>query len=419
MIKKHLLLASFWMVLILTGCSSGMLLDKNPKSTVDFDISKMSGAVFYAQKDSGDVFSRHNAVYKRFMAHFGKTTELKIVAPSPDQVVKFSNEKEYYFRNKKSANPIGLILSNGKDRPIIINQPEKYIEEFEKFFEIPFRDKVYQQERKEKIKKQNTQKAVEILNDDFELSEAIALKIRKNPHAMYYPRKKLSGKCKKDKVTITYFKDASKKKKTGTQTVESFDKNFQIIKSATFKNRKLISEIYFYRNGFSLIDSIVSVDSKGVKSKSIYKYHKTYFAVLTVEDKNIALTDIYYLDPDSFLPVKGESYNDNGEMKGFPKYYKYDTQNRITEETEGANRLLYEYENPEEENYSHFKSLENGKMVSENIITVNKKKEKTETRYNGKAVSKIITRANTAKCMETSLEYKDGKFNICYESIYQ
>ena len=419
MTKNPFLIVSFWMALILTSCSSGMLLDKNPKSKADFDINKIPGVVFYAQKDSGAVFTKHNVIYKRFMAHFGKTTELKTIAPNQDQVVKFSNEKDYYFRNKKSANPIGLILSNGKDKPIIINQPDKYIEVFEKYFEIPFRDKVYQQERKEKIKKQNTQKTLEILNNDYEIKEAIALKIQKNPNSLYFPRKKLSAKCKKDRVTTTYFKDSSKKKKTGKQTIEWFDENFQITKSATFQSKKLISETLYYRNKFSLIDSIISVDSKGEKTKKIYKYHKTYFAVLTVEEKNVALTDIYYLDSDSYLPTKGENYNDNGEMKGFPKYYKYDARNRIIEETEGANKSLYEYKDFQDDNYNHFKSLENGKVVSENIITVNKKKEKIETRYYGKTVSKTITRANTAKCTETTLEYKDGKFSSCHESIYQ
>ncbi|MFC7774941.1 hypothetical protein [Flavobacterium sp. GCM10027622] len=418
MTKKPLLVIVACM--LLTGCSTALLLEKNPKSKADFDTKKQQAIVFYKQTEDTSLVAKHDEIQKRFTAHFAKTEELKVIVTKTDQVVKFANTKEYYFRNKKTSPPIGVLLSNGKDKPILIKNPSRYIEEFEKYFEIPFKDAVYYKERKEKIKKLNKQKAQDILDDNFSMNEKLAAKIQKLPYSLYVPKDKFNPKkCKSEKVTITVFKDAAKKKKTGIQIIELYDKNNQIVKQTKLVNKVIKEETNYYRDQFSLIDSIVSVDEKGNKTKEIYKYTKNQFAIVSVDKKGIVLSALYYLDSKTSLPNKGERYDSEGEMSGFPKSYKYDDNDRIIEEDEGVYKIVYEYKNPTDRKYSNYKKIENKSVVLEHIITTNKKKQKVEIRSEGKTISKTITKSLASKCKETKAEYNNGKLTNFYEYSYQ
>jgi hypothetical protein len=418
MTKKPLLVIVACM--LLTGCSTALLLEKNPKAKADFDTKKQQAIVFYKQTEDTSLIAKHDEIQKRFTAHFAKTEELKVIVTKTDQVVKFANTKEYYFRNKKTSPPVGVLLSNGKDKPILIKNPGRYIEEFEKYFEVPFKDAVYYKERKEKIKRQNKQKAQDILDDKFNMTEKLAVKIQKLPYALYVPKDKFNPtKCKGNKVTITLYKDAAKKKKTGIQIVELYDQNNQILKYSKLLNKTVKEETTYYRDKFSLIDSIVSMDEKGNKTKDIYKYNKDYFAIISVGKKGVSLSSIYYLDSKTSLPTKGERYDSDGEMSGFPKSYKYDDKDRIIEEDEGVFKIVYEYKNPTDRSHSNYKKIENKTVVLENIITTNKKKQRVETRSEGKTISKTITKSLASKCKETKAEYNNGKLTAFYEYSYQ
>ena len=405
--------------MLLTGCSTALLLEKNPKSKADFDTKKQQALVFYKQTEDTSLVARHDEIQKRFTAHFAKTEELKVIVTKTDQVVKFSNTKEYYFRNKKTSPPVGLLLSNGKDKPLLVRNPSRYIEEFEKYFDIPFKDAVYYKERKERIKLQNKQKAQDILDDQYTVNAKLAAKIQKNPYAHYVPKTRFNPKCKNNKVVITIYKDAAKKKKTGQQIIELYDQNDQLLKRTLLQNKTIQEETTYYRDSFSLVDSIINVTEKGQRTKEIYKYNKNYFAVIAVDKKNISLAAIYHLDSKTSLPVKGERYDSGGDMLGFPKTYKYDDKDRIVEEDEGVFKVVYEYKNDTDLHHSVLKRIENKKVVFENIITTNKKKQKIETRSDGKMVSKTITRTLASKCKETKAQYDNGKLTYYYEYTYQ
>ncbi|MCL9804214.1 hypothetical protein NAT51_01665 [Flavobacterium amniphilum] len=408
------------LLLLLTGCSpTALLLEKNPKSGTDFEIKKQQGLVFYKQTEDSSAIAKHDEIQKRFTAHFGKTSELKVIVTKTDQVVKFTNTKDYYFRNKKTNPPVGLLLCNGKDKPQLVKNPARYIEEFEKYFEIPFKDAVYYKERKEKIKQLNKQKAQDILDDKFTMNEKLAAKIQKSPYALYVPKTRFSPKCKNNKIVITVYKDVAKKKKTGIQITELYDQNNQITKYTKMQGKTVKEEINYYRDKFSIVDSIVSIDEKGNKTKEIYKYNKNQFAIISVGKKSISLSAIYYLDSKTSLPTKGERYDSDGEMVGFPKSYKYDDKDRIIEEDEGVYKVVYEYKNPSDLNYSNYKKIENKTVVLENIVTTNKKKQKVETRSEGKTISKTITKTLASKCKETKSEYNNGKLTNFYEYSYQ
>lgn len=417
--KKPFLAILYSMLLIATSCSTGLILEKNPKSKADVDLKKQQAIVFFKQTEDTAMVAKHDEILKRFTAHFGKTTELKVVNTKTDQVIRFENTKDYFFRNKKTTPPVGVLLSNGKDKPQLVKNPSRYIEEFEKYFETPFKDAVYYKERKERIKLQNKQKAQDILENKFTMTEKLAAKIQRSPYALYVQKKPFNTKCKNNKVTVTVYKDAAKKKKTGLQIVELYDANNQILKYTKTQNKTVKEEITYYRDKFSLVDSIVSTDEKGNKTKEIYKYSKNYFAIISVGKKNTTLAAIYHLDPKTDLPVKGERFDSDGEMIGFPKTYTYDDKDRIIEEDEGIYKIVYEYKNQSDLNYSGFKKIENKVVVLENIVTVNKKKQKIETRSEGKTISKMITKTLASKCKETKSEYNNGKLTYYYEYFYQ
>lgn len=419
MTKKPILTLFFSSLLTMTGCSTLPIQEQKPKETVGINLQKQRALVFYKQTDSGEKIGKHDSIYHRFLAHFGNTNELKIITPKKNEIIKFTNDKDYYFQNKKTNPSLGLMLSNGKDIPKVVSNPSRYIEEFEKYFDTPFRDQVYYKERKERIKKQNIQKAQDILKTNYVVIKEYATAIQKNPYSLYIPKNRFNPKCKNDVIVINEYYDSSKKRKTGLQVVELFDKNNQIIKRTELYNKNLRAETTYYRDAYSLIDSIIKIDTKGVKTKEIFKYNKDYFAILSEENKKVYLKAFYKLDPNTFLPVYGEKYDAGGEMEGFPKNYKYDNLNRIIEEDEGVFKILYTYKNPTDLNYSNFKKIENKKIVAEKNVIFNKKKQRVEIKQDGKTISKSVTRTEFSKCKETRLEYNNGKFTSCFEYIYQ
>jgi hypothetical protein len=135
------------------------------------------------------------------------------------------------------------------------------------------------------------------------VTQSYAAHIIRHSNSHFYPKYAGIARCLTGKVVIKIFEDSAKTKKSPVQLETVYDNDGHVKQSSTFMNNELFSEDVYYRSAYHLIDSIVNTDSKGARSKSVFKYETGKYSVISVDPKNTMTSHVFYLN-DRFQCVK-------------------------------------------------------------------------------------------------------------------
>lgn len=365
--------------------------------------NKEQVTLLFFDTEDAEGLTDHLAIYKRFAEAFADTDEVLVLNINSQTVIEFENYGYYYFNNDGSKLKSGMILSNGVDMPIIEANPEKYIKRYEDYFGVPFNDKVYYgQKRKAEIATHQTE-AEKLLKERVKIDNRYATQLITNSNTSFYPKKVFNQACRTGKVIIQLFEDSVKTKKGAVQIETVYNSEGQIKSNTTLINGVAYANEIYYRNAYQLIDSIVKIDEKGLKSKSVFKYGKNQYAIVSIDGPSIMTSGIFYLN-DKFQCVKKETLNGSGDVVRTTAC-RYDDRGRIIEEVSEDQRLVYEYKNRQDEFYASLKSY--------NTKTQSLMHESTRLDENGKVI--FINKANN-KILSTSVSVND--LNGCTKTVY-
>ncbi|UKJ08597.1 hypothetical protein [Solitalea lacus] len=406
---------------MLTACSKKTLLTYNPEPDAELYAinNKEQVSLVFFTVENADELADHVAVYKRFAEAFKDTEEVLVLNINKNNVIEFKNYGYYYFHNKGPKPKCGMILSNGVDNPIIETNPQKYIKTYEVYFKVPFNDKVYYGQKRKTEIAERQKKSEQTLKSKFKVDQNYATQFIKHSNSSFYPKSSQNLNCLNGKVTIKTFLDSAKTKKGAVQIETLYDRNGLMKCYSTFINGELFSEDIYYRNAYNLLDSIVKIDNKGSRSKSVFKYEKHRYSIITVDERTKMHSNIFYLN-NQFQCFKKETLNDNGDVLTVA-LLTYDNWGRIIEETTESQKIKYEY-NQQEDFYSSMKlySTKSGALLTENT----RKEEKCMVVYisknNEKLLSKTISLNNSNGCTQTVYNYNgDNKISEVYEYFYE
>jgi hypothetical protein len=252
------------------------------------------------------------------------------------------------------------------------------------------------------------------------IDENYAVQLINNANSSFYPKKSGALNCIKGKVVVEIFEDSARTKRSATQLETLYDKNGLTKRSATYIDKALFSEDTYYRNAYNLIDSIVSTDQKGLKTSSVFKYRKDQFSVISIDRKNVMISNIFYLNR-KFQCVKTETLNGSGDLVG-TTFFKYDDLGRIIEEVSDTRKMTYEYKNQQTDFYSSMKfyDIKDGTFLSENRRYEDKDKVVFISKNGDKVLSKTISLNNVNGCTHIVYNYNaEDKLTAVYEYLYE
>lgn len=414
--SKLLLLLLF---LVVSSCSKKVLLFNKPSDKVTITIpNNVPSLVFFTTKNEN---SEHDKIYQRYITAFGKGDYFPILTLTTNEVVFFQNNNKVYFQNN-GKEVSGLIISDGKKKPIIEYNPDNYIKSYETYFKIKFNDKVSIQNKLQNLKKEHELKGNQVLNSNFKIDAVYAKKLIANSSSAHYTVvKKKKNSCNSGQVYMYSYCDSLKKKKNEYYSVSKYNSNNQYEETKEYysKDHQLLTKYYY--NAFNLIDSIVSskITNEGIAtSKLFYKYQKNKYSIFTTSNNTTALS--YEYDLNSNLECTSMRFYNDGANVVTEKKFKYDDYSRLIEEIQDDKQLLYTYENPTSENYYLLKIIRNNEIVDiKNTIYDKDGYNFIVNQYKGKmnSYSKILLSKN--ECVSLVYNYdSNNKLKVLYEYVY-
>ncbi len=408
-------------LLLLTACSRKMMVTTNPEPATQphaIKNKKQVTLVFFNSENDGKL-ENHFSIYKRFANAFTNAVNVFVLKIDKNEVIEFENNGYYYFHNNGIKANHGMILSNGVDKPIVETNPDRYIKTYESYFGVPFNDKVYYSQKRKAEIAENRRRSIQTLEKNFKIDQSYAAQIIQHSNSSFYPKHVGIARCLTGKVVIKIFEDSAQTKKSPVQLETVYDNDGQVKRNSTFMNNELFSEYIYYRSAYHLIDSIVNTDSKGARSKSVFKYETSKYSVISVDEKNTMTALVFYLN-DRFQCVKNESSNGSGDLVGSSTFI-YDNLGRISVETNETQTLKYEYKN-EEDMFATMRSYstKNGELQTESIRQQDKGVSTQIFKNKGGVFLKNIVVTTPDGCVKTVYNYNgDGKITNVYEYSYE
>jgi hypothetical protein len=336
-----------------------------------------------------------------------------------NEVIEFENHGYYYFHNNGIKANQGMILSNGVDKPIVETNPDRYIKTYETYFGVPFNDKVYYSQKRKAEIAENQKRSIQTLEKKFKINQSYAAQIIRHSNSHFYPKDAGIVRCLTGKVVIKIFEDSAQTKQSPVQLETVYDNDGHVKRSSTYMNNEPFSEDVYYRNAYHLIDSIVNTDSKGARSKSVFKYETGKYSVISVDPKNTMTSHVFYLN-DRFQCVKKETSNGSGDLVGSSTFI-YDHLGRISVETNETQTVKYEYKD-EEGMFAAMRSysIKNGELQTENIRQQDKGVTTQIFKNKGRVFLKNIQITTPDGCVKTVYNYNgDGKITTVSEYSFE
>ncbi|WP_220392901.1 hypothetical protein [Chitinophaga lutea] len=405
---------------LLTACSPKLIVSDNPQPATEPHAvrNKELVTLVFFNFGSSDKLDNHLSAYKRFAEAFKDAEEVLVLKTDQNEVLEFENYGYFYFHNNGTKSRQGMILSNGIDKPVVVTNPDNYIKTYESYFGVPFNDKVYYSRMRKAEIATRQKAAIATLEKKFKVDQRYAAQLAAHSNTSFYPKNPGNSRCLTGKVTVRFYEDSARTKKSPVRTETVYDENGQLQRYTMFMNDALFSEDIYYRNSYHLIDSIVKTDNNGLRSATVFKYGKDRFSIVSVDAKNMMISNVFQLN-DRFQCVRKETFNGSGDLVGASSF-KYDTLGRVIEETGATQRIRYEY-NGQEEFYAVMRiyGAPDGALLTENIRQQGKDRLLMVSKNDGRVSSRSISFMSPDGCIKTAYNYNgNDKITEVYEYFY-
>ncbi len=379
---KYYFLPSLLATVILTSCSSNKNFvskkPKNEKSTVSFKDPKTS-VVFFGKNDDTEKSKEHQKqkidIYN-YLYPIANT--LPVYDINDGKLVEYNNQKKKTFFYKNDVKKqYGMVVSNGKDMPVVVTDPKKYLNKITTYLSVDEKNLEKEKKRLEEEAKKIYRDIDGFVKKDFTINKAYASLVIKNSKTDYYPQV-VKSKSKKQpscsKKIYQSYTDYTLKNKLDNNIVNTYDINKNILKTEYIdENSKPLYAKKYFRNKLGLLDSIKSnVYNQNIKIQFIYKKDK--FITVTYDEKKPVNYEIYFLN-DLKQNIGKQAYSKTPK-ENWDSFYRYDKFGRIEEEKDAKTKTVYQYKKDTDKDYSELIKYDifTNKQLQKNLKTVEKNK---------------------------------------------
>ncbi len=405
---------------MLTACSPKLVVNDNPvPGTAPRPVwHKEEVTLVFFNLGGSAGLDNHLSIYQRFADAFKDAEEVHVLKTDQHEVLEFKNYGYFYFHNNGRKARQGMILSNGVDKPVVVTNPARYIKAYESYFGVPFNDKVYYAGKRKAEVSERQRESRQILEKQFAMDQHYADQVATCSNTAFYPPPTAYPRCQSGRVTVRFFEDSARIKKSPVRTETIYDNNNRLQRYTMYMNDVLFSDDVYHRNRYNLIDSIVRTDNNGQRGATVFKYEKNRYSIVSVDARNVMVSNVFHLD-DGFRCVRKETFNGSGDLVGVSRF-TYDSIGRIAEETDATQKITYQYSGREATfTIMRLYSLENGALLTEHTRQQLNHMQSLITKNNGRVTAKSVSVTGPSGCIKTAYNYNaDGKITDVYEYSY-
>lgn len=411
---KYFLLGS---ILLLGSCSPKLITRTFEKKSSDLRFLDGTKAILFVENrdlmQNRKELEHHNQTTKSLFQQFGMVTISLPMFSTSGKVFQFGTGDFFWVVDMNHAKKrTAMIIFDGKQKPVIEYNPDKYAELINKYFskDIAKKNEDLEQEIAKKALEEPKikQRLDSLLQIEFTPSKEYAQAIINNRGSLYY-NYGIDTKC--DGILLIEIFQNQKKDSPNIRTKSHYRKG--LLSKYTFTNleNKYTSETKYYHSPTTeLLDSIVTFGNGRRMSSTYFKY---------LSDRYLYWTDDYGQTTEVLLDkqlktTKRVTYQKNGEILT-ETFCEYNSYGQLIGETDFSNgsvwqKRIYAYDHPSDKNYAKLTISNSNNSVTEYSTTFKDGQKIQHTKTDGKFIRKSIS--NYDNCGEGSQTDYDSDDNI-------
>ncbi|SHF16844.1 hypothetical protein [Pedobacter caeni] len=342
-----------------------------PKETAAISFSEpVNSLIFFGSDDGSSKYQKHKKHRKEVHAYFGAVySSLPIFNIDEQKVVAYHNQSgPFFFYRPNTKKAYGMLISNGKDQPILVTQPDQYMKTIKTYLNISSADDLVPKtlDRKNSIGLQEEIK--QILASKFLPDGNYAAQLIKNANTIHYlSQSKKYIQCNCPERITEMFKDSLMKEKMPNHSTYRYNDKNQVLEMNHFYEGKLSYSLKYSIDNSGLIRKLVSSDGS-TSSITQFVYEKDRYHTVQIENGQPYSFETFYFN-DQKQCVRRFSRGADPTSSSNTDYI-FDKHGRLIRESSTSSETIYQYKNETDDLYSRsdFYSLNPKTLNSQNEL---------------------------------------------------
>ncbi|TCD10468.1 hypothetical protein EZ449_08960 [Pedobacter frigidisoli] len=329
----------------------------NTKSAVNF--TEPSPNVMFFGVDDGTInFKNHKLKGKEINKYFGAVySNFPIFDIGKENVVEYHNANgHFFFYRPNTKKPFGMVISNGKDQPILVTHPDQYLKTIKTYLNIGNADYLVPKTLDANNEKNAQQEMAQILKIKFATDKNYASKLIKNVNSVHYSKVYDDGSIRmncKERIFEMFGDSLMTMKSTYGAKYLYNDKNEMELMVNTVDGKENGYSKY-ERDEDGLIRKIISGDEK-LADTTVFIYEKDKYHTVSLSRGKPYSFETFFLN-DQMQCVRRLSKRSDQSLI-WDITYIYDKFGRIIREGKVDSEMIYQYKNDSDSIFSGFSSF--------------------------------------------------------------
>ncbi|RZJ48619.1 MAG: hypothetical protein EOO44_20600 [Flavobacterium sp.] len=377
---KRVILLFFYASISIVSYSQSIFIKAKPsgeKAAIGFTESSPS-VVFFGIDDESQGFKNHMQKSKEINAYFGSVyTSFPIFNIGKENIVEYTNVNgKYIFYRPNVKKTFGMVISNGKEQPVLVINPDQYLKTIKTYLNIGNADYLVPKTLDERNQKNAQLDMQAVLKIKFAPDEFYAQKLIKNANSVHYSKAYDDGSPKMTctKRVFEMFSDSlmTTKSPYGGNYLYS-DKNVMLSLENTL-NGKANGYSKYVRDHNGLIKKIISGDENSTDS-TVFISEKDKYHTVSFSGSRPYSIETFFLNDQMQCVRRFSKRSDQSIISDIT--YIYDKFGRIIREGQVESEMIYSYKTDSDLIFSGFKSykLNPRKLELQNEIIREKNKQ--------------------------------------------
>lgn len=398
---KRVITLFFCVSISIASYSQNIFLKAKPsgeKTAVGFTEPSPS-VVFFGIEDNSQSFKNHIQKSKEINTYFGSVyTSFPIFNIGKENVVEYTNSNgKFVFYRPNAKKTFGMVISNGKEQPILVSNPDQYLKTIKTYLNIGNADYLVPKTLDERDQKNAQLKMKDVLKINFVPDQAYAKKLIKNAHSVHYSKAYDDGSPKMNcnKRVFEMFSDSLMTAKSPYGANYLYDDKNVMQSMDNTMNGKASGYSKYIRDHNGLIKKIISGAENSTDS-TVFIYEKDKYHTVSFSGSRPYSLETLFLNDQMQCVRRLSKRSDQSIIADIT--YIYDKFGRIIREGKVDSEMIYSYKSDTDIIFSGFKSytLNPRKLDLQNEI-IREKNKQTFIGRNGTGALNFKSVTYTAK----------------------
>lgn len=313
--------------------------------------------VFFGVDDDSKSFKNHKQKSKEINAYFGPVyTTFPIFNIGKENVVEYTNSNgKYVFYRPNVKKAFGMVLSNGKDQPILVSNPDQYLKMIKTYLNIGNADYLVPKTLDERDQKKAELEMQEVLKIKFATDISYAQTLIKNANSVHYSKVYDDGSAKMTctKRLFEIFSDSLMTNKSPYGGNYLYNNKNELLSLDNTLNGKANGYSKYVRDHNGLIRKIISGDENSTDS-TVFIYEKDKYHTVSFSGARPYSYETFFLNDQMQCVRRFSKRSDQSIISDIT--YIYDKFGRIIREGKVDSEMIYSYNKDTDVIFSGFKS---------------------------------------------------------------